>query len=180
MKIKKAIFAILMIALSFTGAYAQNLISSRPAHIMLFGQLSDGTEVTAESRQLTVIYDPGWMKGELPITSLSSTNPQIRSYLEKINIASIRFEVQLEGSFDYGNSLNQKFTVEAEIFSGECRSKTMMNFLISYKKTKDQNTFLVICTGELSLFHHFGLVNIPDLSDKVGFQYTQNVSFMKR
>ncbi len=180
MKIKKAIAAILMIALSFTGAYAQNLISSKPAHIMLFGQLSDGTEVTAESRQLSVTYDPGWMKGELPIASLSSSDPQIQSYLEKINIESIRFEVQLEGTFNYGNSLNQKFTVEAEIFSGEGSSKTMMNFLISNRKTRDQNTFQVICTGELSLFHHFGLINIPDLADKVGFQYTHNVSFVKR
>ena len=180
MKIKRTILAILMISLSFTGAYAQNLIASKPAHIMLFGQLSDGTDVTAESRQLSIIYDSGWMKGELPIASLSSSDPHIQSYLEKINIESIRFEVQLEGSFEYGNSLNQKFTVEAEIFSGEGSSKAMMNFLISNKKTKDLNTFQLVCTGELSLFHHFGLINITYLSDKVGYQFTQNVSFIKR
>ena len=177
------LFLLLIVVTLFmaNSAQAQRLIASKPAHLQIFGKFLDGTEVTAESRSLKVIYGSGLINGELLVNTLSTIDVRVREYLQEINVEEILFEVMIqEGAFRFGKSLEEKFQGEGEIILGDRRTRFIMNFLVTNRATNETNTFYLLCTGELSLKEHFNLTGIEDMEDRISFQYSQNMEMMMR
>ena len=172
MQNKLILSLIVVILFMASHAQAQRLIAAKPAQLQVFGKFLDGTEVTAESRSLKVLYDPGLVKGELSVNTLSAMDVRIREYLQDIDIDKVYFEVMVEeGAFRFGKSLEEKFQSEGEIIVDNRRTRFIMNFIVTNRAMKGVNTFQLVCTAELSLREHFNLTQIEDMEDRISFQY---------
>jgi hypothetical protein len=175
------VILIIITCLVGTSIHAQRIISSKVAKVQVFGKKADGTDVAAESQKLSITYEPGVMKGEIPVSSLYSADDELMELIKQIEVEKIRFEIFPEqGKFEYGTKLNESFVAESEIVLQKRRTKFMTNFNVSHNKGNAGNVFIIVCNGKLSLFEDFGFDSRPDLYDEISFQFTQNVTVMNK
>lgn len=171
------IILILLQALMIVGyASGQKLIASNPAKLQVYFLGSDGKESVITSTDLSLVYQQLNITGELDISSFSCEDPEMEAILDRSTIRKITFSTIIpQEQFVFHNTLNNLFSTEAELFTGESRCRIMLNFDLSNQKTSSTNTFIIICTGTLSLSEDLGIINNAGIDDKVSFQFFQNV-----
>jgi hypothetical protein len=137
-------------------------------------------ELVLESNHLKITIDGRLMKGNMDISTLLAMDEEAQKYLDQIELETISFEIQLpDGTFRFGNSLNKEITQEGEIISGDHRSKILMTFIVSNKKTTSSNTFLIIGNGDLKIYENLG-VEVPEgLNNSFRFQFSLNMTEIK-
>ena len=80
-----------------------------------------------------------------------------------------------EGKFVFHDALNEKFSVEVELYYGELRPKIIIGYDVSNRNTSLANTFDITCTGSLSLRDDLGITRETGLEDKISFMFFQTV-----
>jgi hypothetical protein len=157
-------------------AYAQQRTAAASAMLQLTGLTFDGKEVTAQSQEMVILYEPGVAKGELSIQSLSSSDGSLDDLFRNSPDSKVLFIITIpEGKFAFGSTLEEEFDARGSITAGEVSSEFDIKFVVSHNKTEDQNTFLVMGQGRLSLSGHFNLSDTLGLQDSFTFIFTQNL-----
>ena len=167
---------VFFLILAETSLYSQQRTAAAPAMLQLTGLTLDGTEVTAQSQELAILYEPGYAKGELAFNSVGSPDISIADLFRNNEDNVLYFNITIpEGKFAFGTSLEEQFDTRGIITIGEINSEFGITFTVSHNKTSDQNTFLVIGQGRLSLSENFNLPDTLGLQDSFTFLFTQNL-----
>jgi hypothetical protein len=176
---------ILILAVFFIGSckssyvLAQQRIAAAPAYLQLTGETQEGAEVTASSKQLTIMYDPGMARGELQINRLKSINEDVLDLIGRAAGEVVTFTISIpEGKFAFGNSMNERFSAQGEIIVNGENSTFTVDFDVSNMKDNRSNSFKVIGQGKLSFNEQFGLTDIP-FKDSFAFYFNQNLTLFK-
>lgn len=170
-------FALLILSLIFViSAAAQNIISTSPARLQVVAVSQDGTQHEMISESLYISYDRLQMTGELMLNTLSTVDGSLRNLLDSAINDRITFKGLIpEGQFVFQSTLEERSTVETELFYGEKQSKILLDLEISNHKTSLANTFDITGRGSISLRDDLGVTHLTDLEDKISFQFFQNV-----
>jgi hypothetical protein len=159
---------------------SQQLISTKPALLEVYGKTTDSSEFTVESKNFEITIQESMMKGVLQISSLTTANERAQSYLDQIEIEEIRFEIQLpDGTFVFGNSLNKKVTQEGDIFCGDHKSNFIIEFIVSNEKTSKVNAFQIVGTGNLKIDEHLGIEVPEGLENEFRFRFSLSLRQIK-
>lgn len=177
----KTILFFFLLNLGFlSAAQSQTLLGARPGKLTIYGARQDGTELMAYSDKLSIAYDNLKMVGSLPLGSIMAEDESLSQVLAEIVQETLSFEgIIPEGHFAFGNSVNEKFTVETDLILGDIRSSIIINFDVSNVKTNTSNTFIINCNGDISLTVDLGVTDLRGLQDKIRFMFTQNVQSKK-
>jgi hypothetical protein len=176
----RIIIVVLVLAAIHLEGTAQTLVGSKPAKLQVYAMTEEGTELTATSDNLAVLYDNLVMTGMLPVYTLMANSDEVSSLLEMVVVEEIKFHAVLpEGHFVFGSSMHEQFSAEADLHSGEHTSRIMLEFDVTNNKSNNANIFQIICTGKLSLSNDLGVGDRHGLQDEIRFQFNQNVTSKK-
>jgi galactitol-specific phosphotransferase system IIB component len=164
---------IIILALIQLSADAQILIESKPAHLQIYARKTDGADVIAESKKLTITVEGNRIKGVLPIHTLNSMDPDVQKVISLYGEDNVIFELQTQDQFVFGKSLEEKVTREGEIYleSVMSRKKFLMDFIVTQRRQSDRNTFLIKGLGTLSLKDDLDMEGTM-LEDRFSYQFT--------
>jgi hypothetical protein len=172
----KKILFILSFAILSAPAFSQNIIAAKPARLKVYGLADDGAQLVMTSDKLGITYDKLNMKGELMLNSLSTDAAVFQNLLDSAQFDRLTVSgIIPEGKFVFQNTMNSRFVVEAEMVYGDMKSRIIINYTITNNKTSSSNTFLIECTGNISLKDDLGINRRTALDDKISFQFSQNV-----
>jgi hypothetical protein len=172
----KLIVFIALLSIAAKPVFAQMLTSSTPAKLQVYCTKPDGSQALMTSDNLTVLYDQLKMVGELKISSLNTDDAMLQNLLDSASAPVLTFSGSIpEGQFIFHDTMNSKFTVEAEVFYNDGQSRIIINFDVSNRQSNVANTFEINCTGSLSLRDDLGINRDTGLDDKISFQFFQNV-----
>jgi hypothetical protein len=174
--------AVLALLIAPAGLSAQQMVAAKMANVQLIGSTADGADLTAESSEMQVEYEPGLVTGTLIFSTLSSMYPEVDSLLSRIVAESVIFQVEIpEGRFRFGDTMNEKFSAEGVINPDKDAAPFMMDFDVTNLKTNDNNTFQIIGRSTLSLREHFGIEPpAGSVHDMISFVFSQNVEVLRR
>jgi hypothetical protein len=160
-------------------AYCQQRIAAAPAYLQLTGESIDGDEVSANTKQLSIMYEPGVARGELQISQLKSMNQDINELITQVKEKLIYFTISIpEGKFAFGDSMNERFSTQGEIVVDDHKSAFTVEFDVSNMKDNRSNAFKVIGQGKLSFHKDFNVVDIS-VKDSFAFYFNQNLTLFK-
>ena len=168
---------IFILALGTIPVLAQNIIAAKPAYLEVFAQKSDGTEGVITSEKLSVTYDKLLMSGELDLETCRTTDPLLIALLDSAMEERLTFSALIpEGKFVFGNTVEEKFSVETDLRYGERQSRIILDFVVSNRKTSSANTFMITVIGSLLLKEDLGMERETGIENKIQFRFSQNVS----
>jgi len=173
----KFIYIILFIStLSSTITYSQQRTAAAPALLQLTGLNMEGEEVIAQSQEMVILYEPGYARGELAVQSLTSPDRVLDDLIRNNQGSKVLFTIAIpEGKFAFGSTMEEEFDARGTMTAGETTSEFDIKFIVSHNKTEDQNTFLVLGQGRLSLSGHLNLPDTLGVQDSFTFLFTQNL-----
>lgn len=165
---------------AFGALQSQQLISTKPALLEVYGKTTDAYEFTIESKNFEITIQSRLMKGVLKISSLFTTDERAQDYLDQIEIEEVRFEIQLpDGTFRFGNSMNKTVTQEGDIICGDNKANFIMDFIVTNEKTNNVNAFQIIGTGNLKIDEDLG-IEVPDgLENDFRFRFSLSMREIK-
>lgn len=180
------IITFLAVFIALLGGYlparGQNLLASKPAEIQIVGEKMDGEAAMAQSDALSITYKPKgiYMEGVLPVSSISSNDPEVKDLLSRITVTEITFETTVPADqFTFGGQMEASFTSPATLRAGNVIADFIINFTVSHQRTGETNTFLITGAGELSLEAMDLSVTTENLKDRIAFQFRQTVRTSK-
>lgn len=163
-------------------ARGQNLLAAKPAEIQIVGEKISGEAAMAQSDALSITYKPKgiYMEGVLPVSSISSNDPELKDLLSRITVTEITFETTVPpDQFTFGGQMEASFTSPATLRAGNVIADFIINFTVSHQRTGETNTFLITGAGELSLEAMDLSDATENLKDHIAFQFRQTVRTSK-
>lgn len=155
---------------------SQQRQAAGPALLQLTGLTTGSTEVTAQSQELLILYEPGRAKGELQLATLSSSDNSLNENISKLSEKTLLFDITIpEGKFAFGNSMEEVFEARGNVNVDDITTEFNITFKVSNLKTSDENIFQVLGQGRLSLKDNFRLSDTLGLQDSFTFLFTQNI-----
>ena len=116
------------------------------------------------------------MTGELDLRTLTTEDEEIRAVLDSLSRLVINWSSDIpEGQFVFQNTLDYEFTSEVLLNVGEHSTRFVMDFQVSNRKNDDVNSFVLTCSGNLSLTGDLGISGVPVVQDRVSFQFFQTI-----
>jgi hypothetical protein len=166
----------LLLFISFYCASSQMITATKPARLQVYAMKADGSQALMTSDNLEITYDQLVMQGELDLNTLQTIDKTLLSLLDSAAVDKITFSGMIpEGKFEFGDAIDEQFSVETRFQFGDRESRIILEFTVSNRKTSVSNTFAINCTGSISLGEDLGLDNISGLSDQLSFQFSQNI-----
>lgn len=174
----KQIAVLILITLStFSSLYSQRRIAAMDALLEAKGLSAEGNDVTVKSNQLTILYEGGFGRGELHISTLRSTDDGINQWISANPESKVVFSIMIpEGKFAFGNSMEEEFTAEAQFQLADGTTLFSIDFIVSNLRNNNNNVFQITGRGRISLTEQLGLTDLKNLQDEVSFQFMQNVT----
>jgi hypothetical protein len=167
---------VLFFGISVLSVNSQTITTTTPARLQVYTMKTDGKQAVMTSEYLSISYDQLKMTGELMLNTLATDDEVLRALLDTAVFDKITFSAVIpEGQFIFQSMVNSRFSVETDIFYGEQQSRLLIDFDVSNRNTSLANTFDISCTGNISLSDNLGITRDVGLSDKISFQFFQNV-----
>ena len=168
-------FVLILIVLPFP-VNSQQRIAAGPAFLQLKGLTIDGSEISASSKKLNILYEQGYAKGELPVNTVSSENDVMNELISNVADKVLYFSIKIpEGRFTFGDSMDEQFLARGEMSIGEVKSEFEVDFNVSNIKSSKNNNFQVTGNGGLSLWDNLAVEDTLGLRDSFRFVFTQNL-----
>jgi hypothetical protein len=168
------LLAIIILSLPVTG---QNLIVEKAANLQVYVVKNDGMELRAETRDLDITYEPGFIVTSVfDPSTFTSDDDLVNEMIDQITPQNITFTTTIPAEeFTFTSNIDAELTSQAQLVVNSDTTIFFIHFTISNMNTTDENNFMVIGDGHLPV-RAVGLTEEEGFAEDIVFEFEQQVT----